>query len=250
MSIIKNLKGYIRRLSTPKKENIESGVNKPALQFNILAGVEIFQSGYGDGYFLSVIKVPIDKDTYTTHYKYLLNSLEKCQMCNIKTLIKEDIDNLYFYMAGYSHDFAELILSLRTGTINPDTILDRSICGELEQIKSVWWNIYGSTSEYIDVDNNFITEATGDNIYPLKYLTILSIDIMKFFGGVIILEKYGINFISFNSMRFIVSSKTFRRNFTDYIEKFKNILEQNNIVLEDSEEESSNTFDSDIDEII
>ena len=73
---------------------------------------------------------------------------------------------------------------------------------------------------------------------------------MKFFGGVIILEKYGINFISFNSMRFIVSSKTFRRNFTDYIEKFKNILEQNNIVLEDSEEESSNTFDSDIDEII
>ena len=88
MSIIKNLKGYIRRLSTPKKENIESGVDKPALQFNILAGAEIFQSGYGDGYFLSVIKVPIDKETYTTHYKYLLNSLEKCQMCNIKTLIK------------------------------------------------------------------------------------------------------------------------------------------------------------------
>ena len=73
---------------------------------------------------------------------------------------------------------------------------------------------------------------------------------MKFFGGIIILEKYGINFISFNSMRFIVTSKTFRCNFTDYIEKFKNILEQNNIVLEDSEEESSDIFDSDIDEII
>ena len=73
---------------------------------------------------------------------------------------------------------------------------------------------------------------------------------MKFFGGVIILEKYGINFISFNSMRFIVTSKTFRSNFTYYIEKFKNILEQNNIVLEDSEEESSDIFDSDIDEII
>lgn len=250
MNIIKNLKGYIRRLSTPKKENIETSIDKPTLQFNILAGVEIFQSGYGDGYFLSVIKVPIDKETYTTHYKYLLNSLEKCQMCNIKTLIKEDIDNLYFYMAGYSHDFAELIVSLRTGTINPDTILDRSICGELEQIKSVWWNIYGSTSEYIDVDNNFNTEAIEDNIYPLKYLHILSIDIMKFFGGVIILEKYRINFISFNRMRFILSSETFRHNLTDYTVKFKNILQKNNIVLEDSEEESSNIFDSDIDEII
>ena len=250
MSIIKNLKGYIRRLSTPKKENIESGVDKPTLQFNILAGVEIFQSGYGDGYFLSVIKVPIDKETYTTHYKYLLNSLEKCQMCNIKTLIKEDIDNLYFYMAGYSHDFAELILSLRTGTIYPDTILDRSICGELEQIKSVWWNIYGSTSEYIDVDNNFLTEAIEDNIYPLKYLLLPSADIMRFFGGVVILEKNDIKFISFSNMRLVVDSQTFQCNFKDYIEKFKNILIENNIVSDKELEEDNNTFDSDIDELV
>lgn len=249
MSIIKNLKGYIRRLSTPKKENVDT--EKP-LEFNFytIAGTECFRSGFADGYFISVVETHINKDDYYTKSSYFFDALEKCQKCNIYGLLDETTDYIYFFMAGYSHDYAQLVVSLRSGILESDPVLNRSVCDKLEQLKSVWWNIYGSTSEYIDVGNNFLTEAIDNNIYPLKYLLVPSTDIMRFFGGVVILEKNDIEFISFNNMRLIVDSQTFQRNFKDYIEKFKNILAKNNIVSDKELEEDNNTFDSDIDELI
>lgn len=249
MSIIKNLKGYIRRLKTPKKETVDTNTAS-IFYFYTIAGSEFFQSGFADGYFINVIEAPINKYDYYDKSSYLFTALEKCQKCNIHGILDETADYIYFFMAGYSHDYAQLVLSLRTGILDPDPVLSRSVCDKLEQLKSVWWNIYGSTSEYIDVDNNFLTEAIEDNIYSLKYLLVPNNDIMRFFGGVVILEKQGIDFISFNTIKLIVHNLTFRCNYKDYIEKFKNILKLNNIVLEDTEEESNNTFDSDIDELI
>lgn len=249
MSIIKNLKGYIRRLSTPKKENVDT--EKPlGFNFYTIAGSEFFQSGFADGYFISEVETSINKDNYYTKSSYFFDALEKCQKCNIRGLLYETADHIYLFMAGYSHDYAQLIVSLRSGILESDPVLNRSVCDKLEQIKSIWWNIYGSTSEYIDVDNNFLTEAIEDNIYPLKYLLVPNTDIMRFIGGVVILEKNDIKFISFNNMRLIVDSQTFQCNFKDYIEKFKNILAKNNIVSDKELEEDNNTFDSDIDELI
>ena len=256
------LKGLLRRLTIPKPfQDYDAKTQKPKFEATMVTANEAFKKGYAYGYYILRIRVYRDQDN--TYGKSIIELTDA--IGNDDGLKYNQIDSnseyIDIYISGTNEDFGEFIFGLWYQVSSPLVLFDRSVISILESFGAIHWFINDSLEDFIPREYSKDTIIKSD----LTELTVFEDDLKeiprniekKMFGYIFNINNH-YEFLSYDHLAIIYKIEKNYINgryqwIIDILEKhpdeIKKICNHNSIVLE-TDTESSEEFDPDIDELI